>query len=512
MFALLCGGTPILAQSTHLNRAPRLAEIAFEYAEAERLEKAVSLLEQAEVQVEDGCFVGNTLLKIGVGYLNAGQAARGEQFLTQAFETAHQRTLEGCAGGATTPEESLLNRAVEYAEAGHFELALPIVEGVDNLMTPLAMAEIAGYYHDTGQQQQAKQILIQAIAQSREDPLVNLLLLGMTSIQIEAGRPNLAKFVIDEMGLAQPQALNSSQPLEMVVHQKLALAHILIALDQSKQALALLEKIVLEIQALPDFPSWGATNQLIEAALLYNSLGQVSQAGEVLEMTRALLPQMSGDLVDTQVNLVRGYAAMGEFDQARALAESIKDKDVSHPGIEGYSGRERAFGEISAEYARAGLTEAATSLAQSLGWPEFVMWNMFRAYLETEQYSQAQQLAQQTNRPEMLWQIGQAYLEAGDPERALQLIDLIPPDVSLDWLRQGIAISFAKQSQFDQALDLVQTIADPDAQVNALIAIAAHSSDPEKAVEILDQALKIIQHQTSWRYFASSQVSPALEK
>ena len=487
VLSLLCAASPILAQLIYFNRPLSLAEIAFEYAQAERPEKAVSLLEQAEAQVEDGCFEATTLLKIGVGYLTAGQSTKGEQFLTQAFETARERTLERCAAG-TSPEESLLNRAVEYAEAGHFDLALQIVEGVDNLFAPIAMAKIAGYYYAMGQQRQAKQVLTQAIAivqGSSEDSMLNLMLQGrMTTLLIEAEQPELAKFVLDQTGLAQLQALNSSQSLEPVVHQKLGLVRILIALDRPQQALALLEQTVLEIQPLPNFPI-EETSKLVEAVLLYHSLGQVSQAAEVLERTRNLLPHLpdAQTFVDAQVRLVRGYAAMGKFDQARALAESI----------EVASRRQVAYGAIATEYAKAGLTEAAVSLVQSLGWPDFVVGDMIRAYLETEQYSQAQQLAQQTYRPRMLLSVGRAYLEAGEPERALQLIDLIPPDGSADWLRQSTALEFAKQSQFDQALDLVQMIEDPGAKVNALIEIAARNSDQEKAVEILDQALSLIQ-------------------
>ena len=488
LLASLWAGSPTLAQTLYFNRALRLAEIAFEYAEAERPEKAVSLLKQAEAQVDDSCFAGNTLLKIGVGYLNAGRLAEGEQFLTQAFETAHQRTLERCAGSGTSPEESLLNRAVEYAAAGHFELASQIVAGVDNWMTPIAMAKIAGYYSATGQQRQAEEMLTQAIAIAQNNTEAPMILLGMTSYLIQANHPELAKFVITETDLAQPQALNLSQSPEMVVHLKLGMVQILAALAQPQQALALLDQAVLEIQPLPDFPIQ-ETSELIEAALLYNSLGQVSQANEVLARTHTLLPKLpsAGIIVQARVRLVQGYAAMGDFDQANALAASI---EVDHE-------RQRAYGAIAAEYARAGLTEAAARLAQSLGWPEFELWDMFRAYLDTEQYSQAQQLAQQIDDPNMLREMGQVYLEAGELKQALHIIDLIPPDNSVDWLRGGIAIAFAKQNQFDQALDLAQTIAEPGNKVDVLIAIAARYSDPQKAVEILDQALNILQTQTS---------------
>ncbi|MEM8809790.1 MAG: hypothetical protein AAGF01_27530, partial [Cyanobacteria bacterium P01_G01_bin.38] len=190
--------------------------------------------------------------------------------------------------------------------------------------------------------------------------------------------------------------------------------------------------------------------------------------------------------------------------------------------IESAHERQRAYSLIAAEYAKAGLTEEATGLVQSIGNPEFARLDMMRAYLETEDYAQAQKIALQPDMLDFLPEVGQAYLDMGEPEQALSLIDSIPSADSADWLRQSTAIEFARQNEFDQALKLAQTVTDPEIKADVLAAIAANytkssddsswgrlwtrlvnplrawlgTSDQERAVEILDQAVDVMQIDT----------------
>ena len=111
--------------------------------------------EQAETYEGGDCFEANVWLKIGVGYRAAGQPKQGDKFLARAAETAAARTLENCASSATQPSTSLLNRTIEYAEAGHRDLALHIADRVDAWADPLTMALISTEYSEAVQQQQA---------------------------------------------------------------------------------------------------------------------------------------------------------------------------------------------------------------------------------------------------------------------------------------------------------------------------------------------------------------------
>ncbi|MEM1310806.1 MAG: hypothetical protein AAGF98_15165, partial [Cyanobacteria bacterium P01_H01_bin.153] len=99
--------------------------------------------------------------------------------------------------------------------------------------------------------------------------------------------------------------------------------------------------------------------------------------------------------------------------------------------------------------------------------------SMMRAYLETEQYEQAQQIATQPDMIDHLPEIGQAYCAAGQPEQVVASIELLElnPEPA-DWLRSCAAIAFAKQQQFDRATAIADTITSTDSRADTLIAIA----------------------------------------
>ncbi len=514
---LFCLELPALAQSVDRVRANQLADIAFGYAIANQPTKAIPLLKQAETYGGGDCFEANTWLKIGVGYRAANQPDKADTFLTRAIETANLRTQENCASSGTSPGESLLNRTVDYAEAGHLELAADIAQRAQSWSQPLAMAEIAAEYNNAGQQQQAKQLVTRSIEIARESEAVldityaNQLLLAAASRLSQLGQPELANFVIEEGNLTQspPADTATVEQTDLETYQMLALARLFIELEQRQQALALLDKSVLTMQPSPEFPLELIYNQ-IEAAVLYQQLGS-NQADDLWEQATASVQLSEPQMVAfAQVALVRGYTQQTKFEQAHALAKSIENTRE----------RQAAHRAIATAYARAGRVDDANRLVQSQGAPQGTRVEIMRAYLDTEQYAQAQQMAQQPDMLAFLPEVGQAYCQAERPESVLPLLELLEPaSGDVDRLRRCAAIELAQQGDFDQALELAQPIADTDHRAGTMIAIAtrqAHTatqsswhqllswlphsvqswfglSTSPNAIEILDQALSLVQ-------------------
>jgi len=67
-------------------------------------------------------------------------------------------------------------------------------------------------------------------------------------------------------------------------------------------------------------------------------------------------------------------------------------------------------------------------------------------------------------------EIALGYLKAGQPERALQIVESIPSP--REWMLPEIARGLAQQGQFDQALQLARPIKDKSYKAEALTAVA----------------------------------------
>ena len=209
--------------------------------------------------------------------------------------------------------------------------------------------------------------------------------------------------------------------------------------------------------------------------MLYSQLGRAQQADEAFAAAKARAEELTGQtLGDARSIVVDGYAQIGDFEQANQLAASIESS----------SGQLRAYSDIAAAYAKAGAVEEANRVAQSIGMDEFTRLGMMRAYIETEQYEQAQQIAIQSDMTNYLPEVGQAYCAAGQSEQVVALIGLLESKrlesnpAPADWLRSCAAIAFAEQQQFDRATTLAHTIRSTEYRADALIAIAAQHNVP----------------------------------
>ena len=521
--AAFCLGHPAQAQSIERGQAQQLADLAFGYAQAQQTDQAIALLQEAETYAGGDCFEAIAWLKIGVAYQAAGDLVAGEKFLAQAGESAIEKTATDCYSSGTSPSESVLNRAAEYAAAGHLDLARQVADLNEHLLKPLTLAEIAGHYAAAGQSRAAKQVLAKAIsdhqalvAQAADSETAadlawasDAIPAGMATLLMQAEHPELAKFVVEQSELISTQLAELASTADAAavdIGHSLAVARLLIDLEQPQQAQSLLEATVPQIQPSTAYPL-ETIQTWVEAAQLYHRLDS-RQATASLAQAQDLSATLEASTVAfAQARIVQGYASIGDFDQAKVLAQAIDN----------VSERQQAYEAIADAYARSGSVDAANALVQSIGNSESARLSLMRAYLATEQYAAATDLAQQ---PDLLKtalpEVGAAYCDAGLPEQVLPLLEL--SSSSENWLRRCTAAEFAQQGEFDQALALAQTITEPQIQANALMAIADQYTGPtadtaspslwgrlatawqswfgqaesDKAIAILDEALILI--------------------
>jgi hypothetical protein len=119
-----------IAVESQDTKARLLSDIAFQYAELGKSDPAIEVLEQSlrsTRAMSSQCYQANPLAKVAGGYFLLGQEALAKQLLTEAVQTAKAQAATGCSSSATSPTESLSNRAKEYAEAGHLNSAAPTI-------------------------------------------------------------------------------------------------------------------------------------------------------------------------------------------------------------------------------------------------------------------------------------------------------------------------------------------------------------------------------------------------
>ena len=530
LIATFFPGGQVLAVETYSQKHGILADIAFQYAAVGKSEQAVKILNQvlplAEANPKE-CFKANPLLKVAGGYILAGQETKGKQLLKEAIQIAHTQTLTNCYLSATSPDESLLNRAKEYAEAGYYSFAIEIITKVNNpVFTPTTLAEIAGHYGKAGQPEQATKVLNQAIAiaQSNPDTLYKTMSLIVIAEHLsKAGQKEQVPKVL-ERALESAYAIDEAQSGEntaMKVNQMVRIAKQFAQVGQERRAVEILDQALPKIRTFADkrFPI-EKPSQLVETAVQYAALKQKNKAVETLAEARTAVQAINGDGL---AKVAEGYAEIGDFEQAQQIARSMENVNE----------RQQAFRRIAIAYAKAGYSDQAVKLAQSIGNRDTatILRESVRLYLERGQCDLAFGIVQQWNLKDMLSEVAFAYLEAGQPDKALQIAKSIEPPADAqqhkDWRFPSIARGFAKQGQFDQALEVAQSITDKGYKAQALIAIAQQyvlrerenkglfqkilsmltntlnslfgGSNNNKASEILDQALQVAQSMTPER-------------
>ncbi|MBW4548342.1 MAG: hypothetical protein KME25_28475 [Symplocastrum torsivum CPER-KK1] len=500
LIATFFPGGQVLAEETYSEKASLLADIAVQYRALGQSEQAVKILDQALPLAQastNECFKGTPTVKVAGGYILAGQEALGKKLLAQAIQIARTQTATGCHMSATSPEESLLNRASEYAEAGYYDLAVEIMTGVNNpVFTPIKMAEVAGHYAKAGLDEQASNVLNQAleIAQRLDNAEYRTLTLrGIASHLIQAGQTQLVPQVL-ELALKSTLAINEAQSRDNAAAMKLSgmlgIASQFAEVGQQDRAKELLAQSLPKIRTLESklFPLQKTLN-LVETALQYAALEQNNLAVEMLVEARssaqAIEEPQTKSLAIARV--AEGYAEIGNFEMAQQIARSLKNVNY----------REQAFRGISLAYAKAGYSEQALKLAKSMGSPNVTFGGIVRHYLQSGQYDLALEIVQQNNLSDLLSDVAVAYLEAGQPERALAIAQSIEtqPDAiyQKDWRLSAIAPGFAKQGNLEQALQVAQSITDKSYKAQALTASVEQyvAKEPDK-IEPIQQILRVL--------------------
>ena len=480
-------------------KARLLADIGFHYAELGESQRSIEVLEQAlrsTRAMSSRCFQGNPLAKIGGGYLLVGQETQGKQLLIEAIQTARAQEATRCSGSATSPTESLLNRAKEYADAGHFDLALELGQ---KLGDPMTLAELAGYLSAAGQPERATKVLNQAIelAEGLADQQDRTQMLVVMAERLRWGEHTEQASVVLKRALeslnANP-ALSKPAPFSaesLQVSSTLRIARVFTAIGANQQAIEVLNQVVPKIRTLASQPlPLDRVVYQIEAALHYGELGQKSQSGvllaEALASVKGIPRDGSSNREYALTNIADGYAKLGDFKQALQLAQSI-------PIVSQRS----ALGQIAIAYAKAGNLDAGVKLAQSIGNRNAILIEVVRYHLDNKQPDQAWNLVQTHQVKGILSEVAIGFVEAGQPEKALQIVQTgnlkgFVPDLALsyvkvgqpdqalqlvanqrmEWLLPAIARGFAQQGQLDSALQVTQSMNDKNYKAQALIAIA----------------------------------------
>ncbi|MBD1875012.1 hypothetical protein H6F75_16110 [Nodosilinea sp. FACHB-131] len=489
-------------------QARLLSDIAFQYAKLGDSQQAVAISEQAlEATAEtEPCFKANTLARVAGSYWLIGQEAEGQRRVTEAIETAEAQAATGCSSSGTSPTESLMYRAREFADEGQFELAIALGSGMGD---PLALSEIAADLLDVGQSQRADELLKEAIAQTQkiDDAYYQTQTLSNMSMNLAlAGHPEPAKALLEQAILSA--ATIDTKTLERDSLQGSAFlwtAQQFVELGANDRAIALLDQTVPKIRnrSTEPFPLDKVT-QFVKAALLYQQLGLNDKAvailAEAYQVGRAIAPDnaLRGRAdADALGQVAVGYAKLGDFERAMQIVEEIQP----------VSERQGALGDIAIAYAAAGNLEAAVKLAESNPNRNSAMIGIVRHYLQEKQPDQAWQVVQAQQVKGILSEVAVGYLDVEQPEQALQLVqtgnvegftpDIVQgyaesgqPEQAMElaqseenlWLLPSVVQEFAQQGQFDAALQTAQSISDPVDRAQALLTIArAYTESPAEA-------------------------------
>jgi tetratricopeptide (TPR) repeat protein len=195
------------------------------------------------------------------------------------------------------------------------------------------------------------------------------------------------------------------------------------------------------------------------------------------------------------------YAEAGQLDQALQVVQTISDANQKADALYG----------IARHYAEAGQLEQALRVAQAIDnnadLKASALLQLADRYAEAGKLDRAIEVAQTTDNDArskalpyheslVITQKPDNLTGSSGRSKNIKPLSVEGIQYNANWIFPQIAREYAKAGQFDKALQVAQTIEDKGNKVKALTAIAGQymaRSQEEKASEILDQALQIVQ-------------------
>ena len=424
-------------------KAQALAGIASEYVQDGQLEPALQIAQT----INAADTKAKAMAAIAAGYANKKQPEKASQVFSQALAVAQ------AADNPNISKPGLLaDVALEYAKAGQLDAPLAVVQKLeDAFIKAKSLAAIALLYSQAGQQQQANQLLSQAIEsvnEIKEDYQKSEVRQEIIRNSIEAGQPDYALLVAQTI----PDEFARSETLQQVAFQ---------AVEKGQNEFAL--KIVQAIdKKFVDYRN----SVLQRIAIGYAKAGEYDKALQIAADTTY------NDRVRTLAAIATEYSKAG---QPKRAAEIFSQSLQAANALESPDSNAQGKAAVALEYAKAGQQKRATEIL-----------------------SQALQVAQTIKDPSsysyVLRTIADDYIRAERYDMAFVAAQPMKDASERTGKLQEIADKYIELRQYEKALEVVNALKAPVYKAKVLVAIASkyiQAKQPSKASPILARAFQI---------------------
>lgn len=511
------------SRSVTPSQAQLLADLAVKLATSGNIEQALPLFERA-VQVAEAIPNQDSKIKalsaIALKLADVGQTQRSEQLFDRAVQLTKQTSPDF---DLYTQGPALRDVIIQIAQAGQSERALQLSKTLSsNVLKAQALNEIAVSLANKGQQQQAKQVLLEALQFAKgitgdyayesngscgnekfevlSKIAGNLSLLSQldTALQVAASVSGCSSAAGEShqdyqawayLGILShlakvdqvKQTWKSAQTIESPLEQALAWSAIalkLVDMGETPLALSVASKLT-KIPASKEYTSeWTQQNFQTKENALRDIAIKLAQKQQF----------------ETAMQVVQGMTESPQ--QASGSTQGIDDL-FPRPSI-----KDVTLGEIAHQLAIAGQVSQAVEMANGIPDPEakaLAVIAIARVLQKTGQQTQAEQLLQDLSLPptptkpndyqgyQPRSHIATALVTVGQTDRAMQMAQSIQDDLVKESTLTDIATQLADIGQVEPALKLANTLKGEGSRATVFNKVAA------KLVELgqLDQAFQI---------------------
>lgn len=446
------------------------------------------------------------LSRVAIAYAEVGEPDQATQLLTQALNLANSIDEANSSQYKSRP---LIDIAIAYAKTRQYEQALNLVKPLqDDVYGKIALHQIILIASEAGDYNQALQM-----SQLLENDV-----LGSDSMTSDYSTPETLAAIASQATQTEPknvaisilnQAIEASKTLRENIQQSQAIGKIAVnyaKVGQSAKAAELLD----QARQLLGTETFFERAALAELAVNYAQIGQQAKAVEVLNQARqnATTPdivvkyaqigqsaqaltfldqalqtvkanQRSASNKYTELNEIAGYyAKLGQFDRAFELAELI-DQWYPRSGSDLGGLSTEAYTEITIKYAEIGQPSRAFQVAQNIKYKSLratALTHIANAYIQAGNYDQALQLVQSLN--------GESFSGLGTGSYQVDILTNVATQAA-QVEPNAIALQIC-----DQALRVADSIQSEDERVGAMAAIASQydrAGQPAQALKQLEE-------------------------